>query len=234
MIGAAGLDLVVPAGLVGAGLGLLGWERLVRGLAAGIFATIVVVALCPPIGRLEHSLVRGDPLPAEPADAIVVLAGAVTGDGTLNPAATDRMLEALRLLREGRSTRLIVSRVRTTVGRDTIDSDADQRFLLSVAGLAPELHILDSVGSTRLEAVRAAALAGRPGWKRIIVVTSPSHTRRACAAFEKVGFEVACRASADRSAALTTQPKARDRIAGFSRWLYEELAWTEYRLRGWV
>lgn len=234
VIGATGLNLVVPAGLVGAGLGFLVGERLLRGIATGVFATIAVVALCPPIGRLEHALVRSDPIPAEPVDAIVVLAGAVTGDGTLNPAAADRMLEALHLLRQGRSARLVVSRVRATVGRDTVDSDADQRFLLSVAGLTPELEVLDSVGSTRLEAVRAAALARSRGWKRIIVVTSPSHTRRACAAYEKVGFEVACHPSVDRSAALRSQPKARDRVAGFGRWLYEELAWAEYRLRGWV
>ena len=233
-LGVVGPNAVAAVAVVGAVVGYLGLGRLVRWSAAGVFAVILLVAACPPIGRLEHGLVRTDALPTEPVDAIVTLAGSVTGDGDLGAAATDRMLEAMRLLREGVSTRLVVSRVRTTVGHDTVTSDADQRFLLSIAALTPELHVLDPVGSTRLEAVRAAELAERHGWHRVVVVTSPSHTGRACAAFEKVGLQVTCRSSPDRTAALRSQPRPRDRLAAFRLWLYERLAWAEYRLRGWV
>jgi uncharacterized SAM-binding protein YcdF (DUF218 family) len=234
VMGIVGLNAIAGVGLLGALLGYLGLTRWLRGLAGTVFATILLVGACPPLGRLEHGLVRRDPLPAQPVNAIVALAGSVSGDGTLGPAATDRLLEAMHLLRDSVSTRLVLSRVRAVVGHDTVYSDADQRFLLLVAGLAPELHILDPVGSTRLEAVRAAALGRELGWTRLVVVTSPSHSSRACAAFEKVGFEVICRPSADRQAALETQPHAHDRIAAFGLWLYERLAWAEYRLRGWV
>ncbi len=233
-MGIVGLNAIAGVGLLGAVLGYLGLTRWIRGLAAVVFATILLVSACPPLGRLEHGLVRSDPLPAQPVDAIVALAGSVTGDGTLGPAATDRVLEAIHLLRDSVSTRLVLSRVRAVVGRDTVTSDTDQRFLLSVAGMSPELHILDPVGSTRLEAVRAAALGRELGWTRVVVVTSPSHSSRACAAFEKVGFEVICHPSADRSAALASQPHAHDRVVAFGLWLYERLAWVEYRLRGWI
>ena len=74
--------------------------------------------------------------------------------------------------------------------------------VLASAGYTGDLRILTPVGTTRLEAERTRDMANREGWKRIIVVTSPIHTRRACATFETVGLAVTCRPSPDRTLAL--------------------------------
>jgi uncharacterized SAM-binding protein YcdF (DUF218 family) len=127
-----------------------------------------------------------------------------------------------------------VSQVWTIRGADTVTSDADVRYLLTTAGLEADVHTLRPVGTTRIEAERFRELAAAQGWRAAVVVTSPLHTRRACRAFEHVGVTVTCRASPDRSLPWQhlTGPDAR--LAGFGAWLYEALAWLEYRIRGWV
>jgi uncharacterized SAM-binding protein YcdF (DUF218 family) len=82
--------------------------------------------------------------------------------------------------------------------------------------------------------VRAWELAAPKGWRRLVVITSPIHTRRACATFEKVGFTVVCRASPDRTVSIETLLTGEERLRAFGAWLYEALGWREYRLRGWV
>ncbi len=113
-------------------------------------------------------------------------------------------------------------------------SDGDTRDLVALLGPAVELHVVDSVGSTRLEAERNKLLFDREGWKTAVVVTSPIHTRRACATFEAVGIGVTCRASPDRTTAWRTQVSPLDRSRAFGQWLYETLGWWKYRLLGWV
>ena len=94
--------------------------------------------------------------------------------------------------------------------------------------------VVAPVHSTRDEALRTAALARRAGWRTVAVVTSPLHTRRACATFERVGLAVVCVPSEERSFALRHLRSPGDRLEAFGYWLYETLGWLEYRRRGWV
>ena len=80
----------------------------------------------------------------------------------------------------------------------------------------------------------AAELAGRERWHRIVVVTAPIHSRRACATFERAGLTVACRPAEERKFAVESLPSPGDRILAFREWLYERVAWAVYRWRGWV
>lgn len=221
--------------LIGAILGAIGLGRFLTGAAVATIALLLLVSWVPFFGGLARGYIRSDSLPAGPADAVIVLAAAVSTDARLSPSAVDRLLEGIRLLKSGAAPRLVVSRVWATERpADLISSDRDQRELISLLGSTVELHLLDSVGSTRLEAERARSLFDRRQWTTAVVVTSPVHTRRACAAFEAVGLVVTCRASADRTVAITTQRSAGDRTEAFSQWIYETLGWWKYRVKGWI
>jgi hypothetical protein len=61
------------------------------------------------------------------------------------------------------------------------------------------------------------------------------HTRRACASFEAVGFEVVCVPSRMRGAAgRIISPSPRFRLAAFGEWVYEVAGIAKYRTLGWV
>ncbi len=233
---AIGALVAAGAWLALVGLGLGGTLHVEPDEAMPVLA--VLGAVFGWFGRLRWPLARGlvrtDPLPQTPADAIVVLSASLTNDGVLSPIAAARLLEGARLFRAGAALRLVVSRVSAGSAEHPVDSDPDQRAILRAAGVTPELHLLSPVGNTRIEAVRMAELAEPRGWHPIVVVTSAVHTRRACAAFEAVGFEVVCRPSPERDFALERMTAGTDRARAFSQWLYEYLGWWEYRARGWV
>ena len=220
--------------LLGILLGLLDRTGWVVWPAVLALVSLVLVESIPAIASQARAYVRADPLPKEPVDAVVVLSAGVNSDGRINGIAVDRLLEGVRLIRGGLSEKLVLSRVFTQQDGNTVTSDADQKALLASTGFGGELRILAPVGSTRLEAVRAREMGEREGWKRIIVVTSPIHTRRACAAFETVGFTVVCRPSPDRTIALGRLSGSRNRTIVFGQWLYETLGWWQYRVRGWI
>jgi uncharacterized SAM-binding protein YcdF (DUF218 family) len=115
-----------------------------------------------------------------------------------------------------------------------ISSDVDQRRLISLASVAGAWIVVDSVHTTRDEAVRSAARLLPEGARSIIVVTSPMHTRRACATFEAVGFRVVCRASRERDFATNPPVGNRDRLAALRAFGYEQLGMIKYRARGWL
>lgn len=234
LLGLGGVTWLGASVAGGALAGAIGVGWLVRVVTASAVVFVLGVAWFPPIGRVAHRFVRIDSLPRDPVDAVVVLSAAVTGDERLSPVGLDRLLEGVKLTKLGYSRRLVVSRVWTWSGADSVSSDRDQREIVGLVDPELELSIIAPVGSTRLEALALRAMAETRGWRRVIVVTSPVHTRRACASVERTALEVVCRASPDRSAAVWTQATARDRLGAFAQWSYEWFGWLEYRLKGWV
>lgn len=220
--------------LLGIIVALLDRTRWLAWPTVATLGLLLVVEWLPGLASQARGYVRTDPIPKEPVDAIVVLSAGIRNDGRLNGIGVDRLLEGARLVRAGVGHRLVVSRIFTVVGGDTVTSDRDQKAILASAGFDGDLEILGPVGTTRLEAVRAREMADRQGWKRIIVVTSPIHTRRACAAFDTVGLTVTCRPSPERTFALDRLGAPRDRTVAIGQMLYESLGWWEYRVRGWI
>jgi uncharacterized SAM-binding protein YcdF (DUF218 family) len=235
VFGFSALWSLPPAIAAGFVAGAIGFGRAVRWIAGALLALLVMVLWIPWFGANARGYVRRDPLPTEPVDAIVVLSASVTSDGDLSPAGADRLLAGLDLYRKGLAPRLILSRVKNPSYDVRLrTSDEDQRRLIRTTGLEPETIVLDPVGTTRVEAIRAAEVASGNHWRRVIVVTSPVHTRRACATFEKVGFEVSCQPSRDRTTGIEDQQTPVDRARAFGQWLYEALGWRVYRARGWI
>ncbi|WP_439642598.1 YdcF family protein [Gemmatimonas sp.] len=194
---------------------------------------LLTVSYTPLIPPLLDAFVRRDPESGPPVDAVVVFSGSVTSEGRVMGPALDRLLTGIA---EGKRRR-IPALVLSTVGDDddptVATSERDQREL--AAAFAPELALrfVHDVHSTRDEALAFAALARTNGWRRVLVVTSPAHTRRACKSVERVGLAVQCLPAVSRSYALSRLDRPDSRRQVFADLLYESAATLLYRSRGW-
>jgi uncharacterized SAM-binding protein YcdF (DUF218 family) len=149
-------------------------RRLV--LAALVLAAIAVVALVPALRLIGRALVVEDPLAK--ADAIVVVAG-----GT-----PDREEAAARLYRQGLAPEVLLSnqftpeRVRDLIalGARRFDYQGEARVALEKHGVpSPAIvALLTPVTTTEAELKAVGEAARVRGWHRVILVTSPQHSRR--------------------------------------------------------
>lgn len=146
----------------------------VRRFAAAVAALVVGTAFLL-AGRF---LVVADPLPPS-ADAIVVLAGSVP----------DRTLEAVDLYHAGVARRVVVTRERLPRGEAALhargvvlpESDRETVDVLEQLGVpSAAIRVLRRRNkSTESEARTIARDACAHGYRRLVVVTSRPHTRRA-------------------------------------------------------
>jgi uncharacterized SAM-binding protein YcdF (DUF218 family) len=175
-------------------------------LVVGLCLAAAVVALLPLAGRV---LVVADPVPRS-ADAIVVLAGSIR----------DRALEAARLYRDGVAPLVVVTRESLPAGAvalraagvDLPESDALLRSALIGLGVPPRaiLTLRRRAESTATEANTIARWACTHDVRRLVVVTSPPHTRRARLVLGRaLGPDVA----------LAVRPAPEDGFAG-RRWFH--------------
>jgi uncharacterized SAM-binding protein YcdF (DUF218 family) len=234
LVGAQGYGLVPVAALAGAAIGLTRARRLLLASVFALSIPLAIVAFTPVIHRPARALIRADPIGARPLQAVVVLSGGITDDGHLRRQPTDRLLTGLSLLRRGLAATLVITRERNRPPGPSVTSDVDQQRLVSLLERPIRLLIVDSIFSTRDEAVRTRALATTLGLSSIAVVTSPLHTYRACATFEKVGFTVTCVPSESRDVALATLRTPTDRVRALQLWLYELAGLAKYRVSGWI
>jgi uncharacterized SAM-binding protein YcdF (DUF218 family) len=205
----------------------IAWTLLLISLAAWC-----VVALSPLAAYVSDGLVRADPVPAS-VDAVVVLSGSVTEDGLLGREALDRLLKGISLIRSGLASTIVITQPHQ-LDAQSITANADQRRVIALLPTAPRIVVIDSVVSTRTEALGTARMLPPATTHTIAVVTSPLHTRRACRVFEHVGYKVVCVPSESRDIALHTLSTASDRLAAFRMAVSERLALDVYRHRGWL
>ena len=214
---------------------LLAWTRLRSLLPTCAFALLALVSIVAYTGvaaPLAFKLIRLDDVPSS-ADAVVALSAGVTPDGHLTQQGLDRTLTAVDLVERGVAPVLLFTREERKTRRHKSNNTADQ---ILVARLAHLGHVMTTrpVKSTHDEAVAVASVARYRGWKRVIVVTSPFHSRRACATFERAGVVVSCVPSASRDVAINRLIYPHDRIVAFGLWLYETAGTLRYRQQGWI
>ena len=225
---------VLSAAMLGAIAGSLGATRLVVAVASAFIVAYAAVALTPIVSGPAAAWVRSDVGLTGSADAVVVLSSGLVSDTTLDVAGTERLLTGLAVLGSTSTHRLVTTRIRQSVGGHPVSSDRAQGRLIGLSALAPEWLIADSVTSTRDEAVRTAARLLPIDARRIILVTSPVHARRACATFEAVGFTVFCLPAAEIDGNVWSPRGAGDRLGAARAYLRERLAVIKYRRKGWV
>jgi uncharacterized SAM-binding protein YcdF (DUF218 family) len=227
------LSLYLPAAILGAMVGATRFRALVWVPAAAIAIVCVLVAYSPLAATLARPLTRRDIVPKR-VDAIAVLSMGITPDGAMRSETLDRLLTGLWLAKRGVSNVVLVSREGRQLGGKLVSDSVDLMNITSLVAPAARVIFVDSVVTTRTEAIRMSALARANGWKTLAVVTSPMHTRRACATFEAVRLKVVCVPALVRGSGLYPNANARDRFRAFRSWLYEELATSTYRSRGWI
>lgn len=230
--GAAAL-LLVAGGLAGAFARTSRRRAWLVGLDAGLLIAWLVLGFTRVIDAPVAGWVRDDALDGR-RGAVVVLSSSVQPDSSLDGAGTDRLLAGLALLHAGAGDRLVTTRTVITSRGSQIGSEFDQRRLAAMRRTAGSWLELGTVGSTRDEAVAAARAMLPLGWRDIILVTTPLHTRRACAAFEHEGFRVTCHASRERRYAFRALRPGGERLAAFRDYVYERLATVKYRRNGWL
>lgn len=228
-----GLALYLPAAIFGALVGATRLRALVWIPAAVIALICILVAYTPVVSTLAEPFLRRDALPSR-VDAIAVLSAGITPDGMMRHETLDRLLTGFTLAKRGIASAMLVSRERAEANGKLVSDSADQLNMVGLANPRAQLVFVDSVFTTRTEALRMAAIARARGWSTLAVVTSPMHTRRACATFEAVNLKVVCVAAFVREAGLYPGANAEDRLRAFRSWLYEAFATATYRRRGWI
>ena len=219
--------------IVGAMAGFAGRARLVVVADAILVAAYLIIAFSPAVSRDVPPWVRIDPLPPT-ADAIVVLSSNVQSDSALDGAGLERLLTGVELLDRGAAPRIVTSRVAEMYPQGMVSTDSDQHRILTIGHATRRWDVIDSVYSTRDEALHSAKLLFPQAARSIILVTSPMHTRRACATFEAVGFKVTCRPAREHDE-ITWHPQTpAQQIAAFRYYLYERLGMIKYRHKGWL
>jgi uncharacterized SAM-binding protein YcdF (DUF218 family) len=197
------------------------------GLGAGAVALLwLVVAFTPLTSWMARDIVRRDSL--READAVVVLASSLQTDGELTAPAQSRLVHGLELLAEGRAPRLVL----TEIAPPSRSYAEPARALMGSLHVEGELIAVGPVKSTRDEALAVARLFAERGLHSLILVTSPTHTRRAAAAFEKQGLTVMVSPAVETLFDLETLDSPDDRLRAFGSLLHERLGLWLYAWRG--
>lgn len=206
-------------------------------LISGALTTLLMLVSYTPLATpLVAPFVRRDDVASNlgTPDAVVVLSGSVLSDGRVTGAALERLISGFQQAR-----RLGIPIVALSVVGDdddpSVESSArDQRELAQLMAPGLELRFVQNVHSTRDEALAFAAMGRTHGWRQVVLVTSPLHSRRACAAVEHAGLAVRCLPATSREYALSRLDRPQNRRLAFNDVLYESAATLLYAIRGWT
>lgn len=182
-------------------------------------------------------------LPA--ADAVVMLGGLTSASSNALfqldfDLATDRAIAALELVRQHKARNLVLGGGLTKAIPNPGEGELLRQWI-TTWGISPvPVQVLGLCRDTRDEALRTKALADAQGWKRIMLVTSAAHMRRAEGTFRNVGLEVTafpCDFSGLNALQGTWNPVRAPGPGGFAlldSYLHEVVGWWVYRWRGWL
>ncbi|MBI2928626.1 MAG: YdcF family protein [Verrucomicrobia bacterium] len=228
------------------------WKRQFRAaLVPAVVAGLLSLTGCTwfsagLLASLERPYARQTLTDLPAADALVVLGGwsqpsANDAFGLDFQDSVDRLLTAVELMRQGKARALVLAGGGYPVnGQAEAESVRIQQWLAAWRVAPAPIHRLGACRHTRDEAARAKALLDQHGWRRVLLVTSAAHLKRAEAVFKKVGVPVvAVACDFTGLAALETEhrfnpfPRTND-FEALATYLHERVGWWVYRVRGWV
>lgn len=202
-------------------------RRILQVGASLLAFTLAFFVLTPVLrGPLNALVLNEAPVKAQ---AIVVLGGGVQcGNNALEASSLARLVKGLSLWRAGYAPIVTVSEQSglfdvgpTACPKMSVLEKEVVRQLYPTGG--PNLLTLQNVTTTRDEAVRVRDLARRNGWQRVLLVTSPSHSRRAANLFKAYGVNVVS-VNAPETRLDYDLPLPGDRFTAFKILLYEGLS----------
>jgi uncharacterized SAM-binding protein YcdF (DUF218 family) len=212
-------------------LGLAGGKRWLIALVCALTAGFVLVSYTPFVPSWAPGfIVAGRLNPALRADAIVVLKSGIKTNGELVSVQQTRLVHGYELVRQGLAPRLVLTRLSSPNPSHIPAVDRQMRAL----GFSFPVMELGPILNTHDEARAVSSKAAQEGWKSVILVTEPYHTRRAVAVFAATGLIV-------RSSLLTTAEidyadlrHSGARRSAFRYCLKELVGYETYRRRGWL
>jgi uncharacterized SAM-binding protein YcdF (DUF218 family) len=218
--------LVVLSALLGAAFGITRWRRWLAGVVCALGFLWLTVAFTPLSSWLARGLARQEL--EEPADAVFVSFAGLAPGGQRMTEAHNRALHGAELLARGKVKTLVVAE------SSFLPSVALLRDLMGRLGIAGQPVAAGRADTTREEALAVAALAREKGWKLLLVVSSPIHSRRVCASIEKEGIAVVSTPSIESRFDIDELDTPGDRLVAFGSIMHERLGLWVYARRGWV
>lgn len=208
------------------------WRALRWG--SGVLAALLLACLLTPALRVPLAALTLAQPPAR-ADVIVVLGGGVQcGAATLEASSMTRLDRGLELWRAGYAPVLTVSEQSGLIG----PADCPKMSALERAQITalypqngPQVLTLANVTTTTDEAARVRDFARQRGWTRVLLVTTPSHSRRAAGLFARHGLTVIS-VPAREVRYDTTLPTPLDRLWAVRVLAYEGLSRVKQALGG--
>ncbi|MFN7130909.1 MAG: YdcF family protein [Myxococcales bacterium] len=202
---------------------------------SGAGLLLLLLALFPPLPEwLVYTLREELPVRPGSADAIVVLGGDGMRGREPGPNSAERTAAGARLYHAGVAPLLLVT------GGGPGESGTPRALAHGMARYAQSLGVPvdailveDAAFDTYQNATLSLPLLQARGVKRIALVTSPTHLRRAAAVFRAQGLEVLPVGSEARPTRMGLAPsfdRASQLQAAVREWI--GIAW--YRLRGWI
>ena len=248
------LDAPLVLGVILAIVAVWWWRRpLSRGPRRLLVTYLVLFYLsATPIGAnilvagLGHGMTRITAREqARGADAVVVLGGGVqtmkTGDVILSQLST---IASLRILEAARVYKLIGARLVIVSGgiadgRLELEPEAEQMATALVAtGVPADRIVLDlEAKNTRDHPRTIRPFLDANGIRQFVVVTSPTHMRRALSVFRAAGYDPAASVSLLRSEQLEPPPfflPNDDSLLLSNVAFHDYGAWLLYWWRGWL
>lgn len=214
-----------------------GWQcgagrvRRAAGALLGLEAAVFLVLAGTPLAPKALIAYAARDAPSQ-ADLIVVLSSGGTFRH-LGPTGRERLLHGLTMYADGRGRQLMFtgSGYAEHNGFDGAALDLMRRLGIDIPVL-PFHHLDPARIDTHAEALSVAALAPPGGWGKVVVVTSPAHTRRAVMAFRAVGLDAYVEPSSTLVRAVMWSPV--ERLEAFRSLSFELIALAWYRWRGWA
>jgi uncharacterized SAM-binding protein YcdF (DUF218 family)/glycosyltransferase involved in cell wall biosynthesis len=168
--------------------------------------------------------------PPHAADAIVVFAGGVGESGEAGGGAQERVARAVELYRSGYAPALIFSS-----GYVFSLREAEVMKAIAVANGVPAGAIVleEDAANTYENVVNSKRILDDRGWRRVLLVSSPYHMRRALMTWHKTAPEI----SVTPTPPAASQFYLHERGASFVQMrglLHEVVAIVAYKLRGWA
>lgn len=211
--------------------------KIVLAFSGAVALLLLIVAYTPLAKKMATPLIM-QTAPQEiarGADAVMVLGSWVQKDSTLTNVSMPRLMRGIELMRQNQVPILIVSEIAPPAGSY---SKAARRIAAQLKIPLNVQPLPGYMGNTRDEAVNFAALAKSKGWKRVFLVTSPTHTRRATLMFRRAAqgqkLQILSVPSTELNADLATLDDPGDRINVFKMCLRERVGLWIYERRGWV
>jgi uncharacterized SAM-binding protein YcdF (DUF218 family) len=213
-------------------LGALLWTTRARGLVAATAVALAAAWLAatytPLVPWMADGLVRRDPL--QPAEAVFVFGSRLQADGEPTTEAMSRLLKAIELVAEGHARHLVVSELPPpSRAHAPIAREWTRRL-----GVDCDVLSVGPVRNTHDEAMAVAKLFRDRGWRRVLAVTSPVHSRRAAATLEHEGLLVVSVPAVETRYDVETFDRPGERRGAFASVAHERLGLLVYGRRGWI